>query len=78
MDSVVCAVDVSVDQIIKRSVSVNFHNIQDADVPFSKDQQLIKLLGEVLHANFNSDVSGEVNNQFVVQFLEVLTLAEAV
>lgn len=72
------AVDVGIDQVIDTAVTFDFNAIDNLNVPFGKNQKLVQLFGEVLDSQFNGNFDGEVGTDFLVQFLDVLTLANAV
>jgi len=78
MNTIVDTVDVSIDQVIDSTVSFDFNTIDNADIPFSQDHQLIELLNKVFHTHFNSSYICVVIKDFVVQLLDILTLRSAV
>jgi len=67
------AVDVSVDQLVNITVSFDLNGVDDGDIPFGEDQQLVELFGEVLDTQLNVNFDGEVGGGLVVQLLDVLT-----
>lgn len=70
-------VDISIDQLVKVTVSLDFNLIKNANIPLSKDQQLIDLFGEVLNSQFNANFNFIISSDLGVQLLEVLTLTVA-
>lgn len=78
MNTIVDTVDVSIDQVIDSTVSFDFNTIDNADIPFGQDHQLIELLNKVLDSQFNTNFNRVVSKDFVVQLLDILTLRSAV
>jgi len=66
MNTIVDTVDVSIDQVIDSTVSFDFNTIDNADIPFGQDHQLIELLNKVFDTHFNSSYICVVIKDFVV------------
>jgi hypothetical protein len=63
--------------LVQTSISFNLTCVDHLNRPVGEEEELIELLGEVLDAEFNVDVGGEVSLDFDFQLLDVGALRSA-
>jgi len=77
-NAVIGTIDVSIDQVVQRSISINFNAVDSLDCPFFQDEQLVELFGEVLNSDFDANISLEEDLQLVVELLDVRALRDRI
>jgi len=70
----IAAISIGVDKLVDIAVSFDFDLINSSNIPFGQNEQLIRLLSEILNSQFNSDFNFEVCGDFGVKLFEVLSL----